>query len=61
MPNYLVKHKVIDDNKFVGSDILAFLLSNSQEAQLKYHKLCGMEILIESIRPYISKEPANND
>jgi len=42
MPNYLVNHKVIDDNKFVGSDLLALLLSNSQEAQLKFHTLCGM-------------------
>lgn len=30
MPNYVVKHKVIDDNKYVGSDVLAFILSNSQ-------------------------------
>lgn len=29
MPNYVVKHKVIDDNKYVGSDVLAFILSNS--------------------------------
>ena len=46
MPNYVVKHKVIDDNKYVGSDLLAFLLSNSEKAQLSFHKLCGMEILI---------------
>ena len=29
MPNYSIKHKVIDDNKFLSSDLLAFLLSNS--------------------------------
>jgi len=42
MPNYVVKHKVIDDNKFVGSDILAFILANSLQAQLKFHQLFGM-------------------
>lgn len=61
MPNYLVKHKVIDDNKFVGSDLLALLLSHSQEAQLRFHTLCGMEILLESIRPYLSKNPGSSD
>jgi len=29
MPNYVVKHKIIDDNKYVSSDILVSLLSNS--------------------------------
>lgn len=29
MPNYVVKHKVIDDNKYVGSDLLVSLLTNS--------------------------------
>lgn len=61
MPNYVVKHKVIDDNKYVGSDVLAFILSNSENAQLKFHSLCGMEILIESIRPYLSKSPTSSD
>ena len=42
MPNYLVRHKIIDDNKYVGSDILVFLLSHSLEGQLKFHSLCGM-------------------
>jgi hypothetical protein len=61
MPNYLVRHKVIDDNKFAGSDLLAFLLSNSPQAQLKFHSLCGMEILLESIRPYLSRSPISSD
>ena len=61
MPNYKVQHKVIDDNKYVSSDLLAYLLSNSQEAQLKFHQLCGMEILVESIRPYIDAIAKNND
>lgn len=42
MPNYLVKHKVIDDNKFVSSDVLVIILANSLKAQEKFHKLCGM-------------------
>jgi hypothetical protein len=46
MPNYLVTHKVIDDNKYVGSDLLAFLLANSEPAQLRFHALSGMEVLI---------------
>ena len=46
LPNYQVAHKVIDDNKFVSSDVLALLLSHSVPAQLKFHKLCGVEILI---------------
>jgi hypothetical protein len=29
MPNYVIKHKIIDDNKYVSSDILVSLLSNS--------------------------------
>lgn len=29
MPNYVVNHKVIDDNKYVSSDVLIQLLSNS--------------------------------
>ncbi len=29
MPNFIVKHKIIDDNKYVSSDILVALLSNS--------------------------------
>lgn len=46
MPNFVVSHKVLDDNKYVGSDLLAFILSNSEAAQLKFHQLCGMEVLI---------------
>ena len=46
MPNYVVKHKVIDDNKYVGSDLLALLLSNSEKGQTIFHQLCGMEIII---------------
>jgi hypothetical protein len=42
MPNYIVKHKIIDDNKFVSSDILALILSNSEQGQLKFHRLFGM-------------------
>lgn len=61
MPNYVVSHKVIDDNKFVSSDLLAFLLSNSEKAQINFHNLCGMEILMESIRPYLSKLPSSSD
>lgn len=61
MPNYVVKHKVIDDNKYVGSDVLAYILSNSSQAQLKFHSICGMEILVESIRPYLSRSPASSD
>jgi len=33
MPNYVVQHKVLDDNKFVSSDILALVLSHSAKAQ----------------------------
>lgn len=29
MPNFLVRHKTIDDNKYVSSDVLVALLSNS--------------------------------
>jgi hypothetical protein len=29
MPNFIVKHKIIDDNKYASSDILISLLSNS--------------------------------
>lgn len=29
MPNFVVKHKIIDDNKYASSDILVGLLSNS--------------------------------
>jgi hypothetical protein len=61
MPNFVVSHKVIDDNKYVGSDVLAYILSNSEAGQLKFHQLCGMEVLIESLRPYLSKEPASSD
>lgn len=28
---------------------------------MKFHNLCGMEILIESIRPYLSKSPTSSD
>jgi hypothetical protein len=61
MPNYVVKHKVMDDNKFVSSDVLVIVLSHSIKAQEKFHLLYGMEILLESIRPYLSKLPASND
>lgn len=61
MPNYLVNHKVIDDNKFVSSDVLVLILSHSLKAQEKFHAVFGMEILLESIRPYLSKAPASND
>lgn len=61
MPNYLVNHKVIDDNKFVSSDVLVLILSHSLKAQEKFHAVFGMEILLESIRPYLSKTPASND
>lgn len=33
MPNYIIKHKVMDDNKFVSSDILITILSYSSKAQ----------------------------
>lgn len=46
MPNYLVKHKVIDDNKFVSSDVLVLILSHSLKGQEKFHAVCGMEILL---------------
>ena len=29
MPNFVVKHKIIDDNKYASSDILVAILSNS--------------------------------
>jgi hypothetical protein len=29
LPNFIVSHKTIDDNKFVGSDVLAYIISNS--------------------------------
>jgi hypothetical protein len=61
MPNYRVSHKIIDDNKYVSSDLLVHLLSHSQQAQTTFHHLYGMEILIESIRPYQQKLPTNSD
>ena len=61
MPNYIVKHKVMDDNKFVSSDILVTLLSNSAKAQQKFHSLYGMQILLECIKPYLSKKTTIND
>lgn len=41
--------------------MLALLLSHSLPAQLKFHRLCGVEVLLESIRPYLSRSPASND
>ena len=29
MPNFVIRHKIIDDNKYVSSDVLVALLSNS--------------------------------
>ena len=61
MPNFKIKHKVIDDNKFVSSDLLAVILSHSLPAQVKFHQLCGVEILLEGVRPYLSRAPASSD
>ena len=61
LPNFIVSHKTIDDNKFVGSDVLAYIISNSLQGQKKFHSLCGIEVLIECIRPYLSKNPSSSD
>jgi hypothetical protein len=57
MPNYQVSHKVMEYNKLVSSAALAILLSHSLPAQLSFHRLCGVELLLESIRPYLSRVP----
>lgn len=46
MPNYLVKHKIIDDNKYASSDILISLLSNSEKSQHLFSQFSGIEVLL---------------
>jgi hypothetical protein len=61
MPNFVVTHKVIDDNKYVASDILIAILSNSERGQSIFNSLHGMEILIECISVYQEKLPEHTD
>lgn len=61
MPNYVVKHKIIDDNKYVSSDILVSLLSNSQKSQLLFSQFSGIEVLLQTISYYENKLPTNED
>lgn len=46
LPNFVPKHKIIDDNKYVSSDILIILLSNSEAAQKYFGQISGMEIIL---------------
>jgi hypothetical protein len=52
MPNFIVKHKIIDDNKYASSDILISLLSNSEKSQHLFSHFSGVEVLLETIASY---------
>jgi hypothetical protein len=42
MPNFRIRHKIIDDNKYVSSDVLVALLSNSEKAQYMFSQFSGV-------------------
>ena len=46
MPNFIVRHKIIDDNKYASSDILVSLLSNSEKSQQLFSHFSGIEVLL---------------
>ena len=66
MPNFTVSHRVIDDNKYIVSDILVALLQTPElEPELsvvhQFYKSFGIEVLIETISSYENKLPTEID
>ncbi len=61
LPNFVIRHKTIDDNKYASSDILVQLLSNSEKSQHLFSQFSGVEVLLETISYYETALPTNED
>ena len=62
LPNFTVSHRVIDDNKYIVSDVLVTLLQTPElEPELsgvrQFYKSFGIEVLVETISSYENKLP----
>ena len=59
MPNYKVEWRMIDDNKYISSEILVELLQGSTIGRAMFAKYSGVEVLYESVAIYKKIVPDN--
>ncbi|PON60745.1 Coatomer beta subunit [Parasponia andersonii] len=56
-----IKVREFDSNKQYASEILAILLQNSSENQKKLGQMNGVDVLLQAVAMYKSKDPKNPD
>lgn len=57
LPNFTISHRIIDDNKFIASDLLLALLQTPEvepglSAVRQLFECCGVEVLVTTISCY---------